>query len=295
MILKAIKHLARPAYSQMVAVLPPKGHVMLDYVRAHGCLPNLRRPSTFNEKMAWRKLYERDARFPDLIDKIKVKTIIGDRYGPDLIIPTLAVYDSPDEMAFAEPPLCASQYVIKCNHGSGMNIFVKDNTIDATAIKEKLSSWLNLNHADATEEWAYSQITPKILVEPYKGNLSDYKFHVFSGTVYAVETVLDRFNSYHINFYDKDWRPIDIKKYAGRTPSDYPVQAPKKLREMIKIAESIGHEFSYVRVDLYEIGGHVKFSELTFYSGAAFDRFEPVEWDRKFGQQWKDAARKVSD
>jgi hypothetical protein len=49
----------------------------------------------------------------------------------------------------------------------------------------------------------------------------------------------------------------------------------------------IGAEFSYVRVDLYEIGGVVKFSELTFYPGAGIqETFDPPEYDEIFGAQW---------
>ena len=55
---------------------------------------------------------------------------------------------------------------------------------------------------------------------------------------------------------------------------------------MLELAESIGRDFSYVRVDLYQIEGRTRFGELTFYTGAGNDRFEPPEWDAIFGQQW---------
>ena len=289
MFLKAVKRLARPAYAQLVDMLPAKWHVMLDYLRAHGRLPDLKHPRTFNEKMAWRKLYERDPRFPDLIDKLKVEDIIGRAYGNELIIPTLAVYDRPADMDFTAAPLCMPPYVIKCNHGSAMNVFVKDESFAEATIREKLAAWLKIDHSNATEEWAYSQITPKILVEPFLGNLVDYKFHVFSGAVYAIETVLDRYSSYRINIYDREWCSLGIQKYAGRPQSDHPVEPPKTLGDMLKLAEAIARDFSYMRVDLYEINDKIKFGELTIYAGAAIDRFEPVEWDWRFGQQWQTA------
>jgi hypothetical protein len=56
---------------------------------------------------------------------------------------------------------------------------------------------------------------------------------------------------------------------------------------MLRYSEMIGAEFSYVRVDLYEIGGVVKFSELTFYPGAGIqETFDPPEYDEIFGAQW---------
>ncbi len=288
-VLKRVKRLFRPVYARFVHALPADWHVILDYVRAHGRVPNLQHPRTFNEKIARRKVRERDARFPDLIDKIKVKEIVGSRYGHEFINPTLAVYNSSTEMDFTQPPLRVPPYVIKASHGSGMTLLVRDAPIDQTAIREQVDAWLKVDHSTAAEEWAYSQIKPRILVEALMGGsrtITDYKFHVFSGSVYAIEVVLDRFAEYRINFYSPSWDLLDIKRYAGRLPSELPVQPPKRLGTMLELAESIGRDFSYVRVDLYAIEEEIKFGELTFYTGAANDRFEPVEWDMKFGEQW---------
>jgi len=42
---------------------------------------------------------------------------------------------------------------------------------------------------------------------------------------------------------------------------------------MLRYAEQIGEDFSYVRVDLYEIAGQVKFGEVTFYPEAGLGVF----------------------
>jgi hypothetical protein len=54
---------------------------------------------------------------------------------------------------------------------------------------------------------------------------------------------------------------------------------------MLRYAEQIGEDFSYVRVDLYEISGCVKFGEMTFYPGAGLERLSP-EFDELLGMQW---------
>jgi hypothetical protein len=288
-VLKRFRRLLRPVYLRFADALPASWHVKLEYFRAHGRWPNLSHPQKFNEKIAWRKLCERDARLPGLSDKIQAKRIVGARFGYDLINPTLAVYSNANEMDFTKLPLSAPPYVIKANHGSGMNIFVRDEPINQSAIREKVDKWMKIDHSSIMEEWAYSRIKPRILIEPDMGDtarLTDYKFHVFSGSVYAIEVVLDRFGDYRINFYNPDWIPLEIKRYANRPPSDAPVAPPNRLADMLKLAEAIGSEFSYVRVDLYEIDGRIRFGELTFYTGAANDRFEPDEWDLRFGQQW---------
>jgi hypothetical protein len=151
---------------------------------------------------------------------------------------------------------------------------------------------LKIDYGDDKLEWAYSQVPRKILVEPYfetpEGHtIPDYKFHVFGGVVYAIQMVIDRFKSYRINFYDRDWKLLDIRHYGNRPGSDGTIPPPARLPDMIKLAEALGKDFPYVRVDLYEINQEIKFGELTFYTTSGFDRFDPPEWDYKFGQQWK--------
>ena len=48
-----------------------------------------------------------------------------------------------------------------------------------------------------------------------------------------------------------------------------PIKPPQHLDRMIEAAESIGREFDFVRVDLYDLPDHPRFGELTFYPGSA--------------------------
>jgi hypothetical protein len=254
-------------------------------------LPNIDNPRTFNEKIAWRKLYEHDPRMTDMVDKVKAKQIVSRRFGDQFIIPTLAVYNAAAELDFNKPPLSQPPYVLKANHGTGFNIFVKEQAADPESIRQKLAGFLEINYENVLEEWAYSKVERKILVEPLietpQGYIPDYKFHVFGGVVYAIEMVIDRFGGYWINLFDRDWKRLNIKKYAKRPPYEGDVQPPAQLAEMVKFAAALGADFPYVRVDLYEINGEIKFGEMTFYPGGGFDHFEPPEWNEKFGDQWK--------
>src|SRR4051794_5575231 len=80
--------------------LPPRARVRVEYLLVHRRWPHLKNPQTFNEKVTWRKLYDRDPRMPDLVDKIKAKEIVARRFGKDFIIPTLRVYDTAEELDF---------------------------------------------------------------------------------------------------------------------------------------------------------------------------------------------------
>lgn len=40
----------------------------------------------------------------------------------------------------------------------------------------------------------------------------------------------------------------------------------------------------FVRIDFYEIGARVYFSEVTYYPCSGFMPFDPIEWDNKIGK-----------
>ena len=282
--------LIKKAKRLILDALPQRWHIAFDFARAHRQLPNLDNPRTFSEKIQWRKLHERDPRMTDLVDKVKAKQIVARKFGDKYVIPTLAVYNSAAELDFSKPPLSQPPYVLKANHGSGLNIFVKERPADPEEIRQKLAAFLKIDYEDILEEWAYSNVERKILVEPFietpQDYIPDYKFHVFGGVVFAVEMVIYRFGGYWINLFDRDWNRLDIKNYAKRPPYKDDVQPPVQLGEMLKLAEALGADFPYVRVDLYEIDEQIKFGEMTFYPGSGYDRFDPPEWDEKFGRQW---------
>lgn len=56
---------------------------------------------------------------------------------------------------------------------------------------------------------------------------------------------------------------------------------------MLWIAERLGQEFTYVRVDMYEVDGQPYVGELTFTPTAGFHRFDPPETDLILGRLWR--------
>jgi hypothetical protein len=289
----ALKTAMKPAWLAAMNLLPARTHVQCDYLRVYQRLPNLENPQSFSEKIASRKMYDRDKRLPDLVDKIRVKEIIGKRFGEQLVFPTLGVWEDPQSMDFSKAPLTSFPYVLKANHASGTNIFIhkQEDLADPERLRKQLAKFLKINWSSVAEEWAYSQVTPKIFAEPYietpEGYLADYKFHVFSGRVYAIEKIVDRFRNYGIGFHDRGWNRLDLG-YLGYYPRyKGDMTPPLRLQEMIAFSEELGREFSYVRVDLYEVEGQMKLGELTFYPSAGHDRFDNDAWDMEFGQQWK--------
>jgi len=220
-----------------------------------------------------------------MVDKIAAKEQMASRFGQDFIIPTLATFSTEAEVDFAALPYPC---VIKPNHASGFNVFLKERAADEGSVRRKLGRLLRYRHERSAEEWAYSQIPPRLLVEPFieggEHGLVDYKFHTFAGRVFSVQVDMARYTDHRRSFFDPQWKPMPFELLYPR--ADYKISPPSTLEEMIRCAEQIGEGFSYVRVDLYEIEGKVKFGEATFYPGAGLEVFKPREFDAIFGEQW---------
>ena len=52
---------------------------------------NLKNPQTFQEKLQWLKLHNRNPLYTKLVDKYEVKDYVSKAIGSEYVIPTLAV------------------------------------------------------------------------------------------------------------------------------------------------------------------------------------------------------------
>ena len=60
---------------------------------------DLDNPKTFNEKLQWLKLYNRNPEYSQMVDKYAVKEYVKNIIGEEYVVPTLGVWDSFDEIA----------------------------------------------------------------------------------------------------------------------------------------------------------------------------------------------------
>src|SRR5690348_1451330 len=185
-----LKKLLQRPYQIALDKLPDYHSINLRYFKWFHRLPNFTNPQTFNEKIAWRKLYQRDPRFAVFADKIAVKAEISALIGQQHIIETLWTGERPDDIPYGalKPP-----YVIKVSHGSGGNIFIRTHQdIDRAKISESLYGQLRTDHSHWAREWGYSLIPPRIIIErmielPDGEVPEDYKFFVFHGRAHFIQ------------------------------------------------------------------------------------------------------------
>ncbi|MDD3323441.1 MAG: ATP-grasp fold amidoligase family protein, partial [Paludibacter sp.] len=100
----------------------------------------LKSPKTFNEKLQWLKLYDRRPEYTIYADKYAVREHIANTIGEEYLIPLLGVWDKVEDVPWNKLP---NQFVLKCNHGSAMNIICTDKSkFDIDEAKIKLKKWL---------------------------------------------------------------------------------------------------------------------------------------------------------
>jgi TupA-like ATPgrasp len=278
------------AAKRMVGKALPR---LKDYIRIragfkgnHGVAPNILFPKTFGEKTQHRKLFDRDPRLPQRADKILVKDFVRAKLGDGWTTPTLWYGTELPSLSERTWPI---PFVVKGSHGSGMNVFVRDKPHWAS-IEPLCQKWTSELYGDWGCEWLYSKIQPRLLVEPFVGELTqlpvDYKFWTFHGRVEIINVHTDRETGHKSTMLDRNWNLLPFTSNI-----DYPIDfrdipRPTSLETMIDAAEILSEGVSFVRVDLYEINSLPRFGELTYYPDSGWSRFNPPEFDRKVGGLW---------
>lgn len=292
---KLIKFVKDPDYRWYVKAgrglydtMPDKAYLSRMFKYKMGYDLDLDAPKTYNEKLQWLKLYDRDPIYTSLVDKVEVKKIVAKVIGEEYIIPTLGVWDDPDEIDFEALP---NRFVLKCNHNSGTGMYIcKDKSqMDVDNVKKNLRKGLHENKYLQWREWPYKNVKRKIIAEQFMEDdtfheLRDYKFFCFNGDpkiLFVATERQEKNKETKFDFFDSDYSHLPITN--GHPNADTIPQCPSKFEEMKQLAAKLSHGIPHVRVDFYEVNGHVYFGELTFSHWGGFVKFEPSEWDRILG------------
>ncbi len=251
---------------------------------------DLRHPKTFNEKLQWIKLYDRNPLYTDLVDKLKVKQWVAGKIGSEHVIPTLAVYNNVDEIKLEDLP---DQFVLKCNHDSGGVVICTDKThFDFDTAKAKLKKNFDHDFYWDFREWVYKNVERKLFAEKFLENsvegeskgfpgLRDYKFFCFDGIPKVMYISNDRAEHPTTDFFDMSFNNLPIYM---KDPKSFSLPTkPALFEEMKEFAKELSKGLRQVRVDFYETKQGVFFGEMTFSHSAGFSEVHPYEWDVRMG------------
>ena len=247
---------------------------------------NLDHPKTYNEKIQWIKLYDRNPLMPKCCDKYAVREYVESKGCGSILNELIWEGFSPDDIPFDDLP---EKYVIKVTHGSTFNIICTDkDKIDKDKVIRKCRKWLKAKFLEAYGEWFYGIEKPRVIVEKYlddgNGRLRDYKVYCFNGTprFIGLDSGDESKGSHYKDIYDTEWNLLPGYEMAYPN-SGIAVEKPKVLEELLKYARILSEDFLHARTDFYIVDDKVVFGEITFSNSAGFGRVEPREFALAMG------------
>lgn len=284
--------------------IPDKLLYTLKFRYAFGRWINWKNPKTFNEKILWRLVYDRNPIYTRLADKYQSRKYVADKIGYKYLVPIL-FSGNPKKLDFnnLKPP-----FVIKTNHTMGDYYFVKNNEdyekINRKEVIDYFVKMVGKNYYLESREWQYKNIKPQIVVESFledKKNegvpADDFKVHCFNG---KAEFINIDYNKRILKGHGYTFKRSCFDREGNGLPLEFGYKTTfvrkifgvgglnkNKFKEMISIAEKLSNGFDYVRVDFYYINKKIYFGEFTFTPTCGFGKFKPESWDYYFGEKWK--------
>ena len=247
---------------------------------------DLEHPKAYTAKLQWLKLHDRKDIYTTFADKVAVRDYVAETLGPEYLVPVFAVYDSVDEIDWEALP---QRFILKCSHGSGCNVICPDKSrLDTEKAKKQLSGWMKRSWFWFGREWAYKNITPRILCEHFiessQGETpNDYKFLCFNGEPKLIQLHMNRYKAnYTMDYYDTDWNKTEKSK-KGTAISSEKAPMPRNLEKMKALAAILAKDTYFSRIDFYDADGKIYFGEITFFPTSGFSPFDDYEDDLRLG------------
>ena len=273
----------------VLSIMPDEMYLKLKYRVVMKQKLDLKNPKTFNEKLQWLKLYNRKPEYTTMVDKYTVKEYVASKIGKEYIIPTLGIWDTPNEIEWDKLP---NQFVLKTTHGGGNLgvVIIKDKlTINKQIIVDKLNKALKLDLYIRSREWPYKNVERRIIAEQFMVDesgceLKDYKFFCFNGKVEYCKVDFDRSIEHRANYYDSVWSIQSWGEECCPPKFDKNIQKPVNFDKMIDLAQQLAKDIPFVRIDFYNISGRIFFGEITFFPAAGMGKFTTINIDEKLGK-----------
>jgi teichuronopeptide biosynthesis TupA-like protein len=269
-----------------------------------------RDPQTFREKVRYKLLRDHRALVVTFADKAAVRDYVAKVVGEQYLPHAYAIVDDPAALRDVSLP---DAYVVKPTHGSGAAIVVSDRAPREARLPPQQDSWgyshvrpesaprenviliardwvARLYGQGPNREWVYGRMPRRVIVEELLAGADgaipdDYKFFVFHGTCAFVQVDAGRFGRRTQDFFRPNWQHMPLSggpPWADREPTK-----PARLSEMIDVAERLGADTDFVRVDLYDVAGRVVFGELTSFPAGGDSPFDPESFNAEFGRPWR--------
>lgn len=281
----------------LLSFIPDSMMLRLQYFIKFSRWLNLKNPMRFSEKMQWYKLYYKNPLMIQCVDKYDVRSFVKEKGLEDTLTKCYGVFENVDDIDFEVLP---ERFVIKDTLGGGGNsvIIVKNKEeLDIKKTKERMQRWLEapVNIRRGGREWPYySGKKHRITIEEYledeaERSLADYKFYTFDGKTCYVQYLTDRVLGKGImteGILNREFELTDIKGVDHQQLAKEDVCKPENYAQMLELAERLGKDFPFARVDLYNVNGRIVFGEITFFPASGYKAFSDDAFDFELGEKF---------
>lgn len=256
--------------------------IKLKFWALQGKRLRINHPQTFIEKQNWLKLNDHNPIYTELADKYRVKAIVARKIGEEYVVPCYGYWERIEDIDFDQLP---QQFVMKCNHNSGGGVICKDkSTLDIEKAKRGLQHCMNDDFFKYSRVWPYKNIKRGILADKFLDDhtgseLRDYKWWCFNGEP-KVMYCTNKGKDIYENFYDMDFNPLDISHGFRRFEPE--IEKFPEFELMRGLAAKLSEGIPFVRVDFFNVDGHVYFGEFTFFDWGGMKPLND-EWEKKIG------------
>ena len=268
--------------------------LVLQFRRKMGYWPNVSRPARYNEKLLWRKIFDLNPRFTRLSNRALAQEYLVEQAGNQVsFAPRIWMGDDietiPDEV-FESPS------VLKALHGSGWNVFIEDDQVERSSVKELARSWLARRYGKAHHEWAYFGVEPGVIAEKMLANddgspLIEFKFHACNGKVVMcfVMTNPKRAGAQHAIF-DRDGCRLSARaavvyeKDEDLLPADF--ELPLAFFDARACVEKASQGIDYARYDIMSVNSKIFAGEITIYCCGGYASYNTEEIENRLTAAW---------
>lgn len=284
-------------------ILPIEKYIELKYKRFYQKKLDLEKPVDFSEKLYWLRLYYgiyRKDEICKLYDKYTCREYVAKTIGEKYLTKLYGVYENANEIRFDELP---DEYVLKITQSCGKNLIInKNNSLSTDEIINIMNEWLSVTNdkkniiKEYKEDYYFYDGNAQILCEEYlsndQGNIpEDIRVYCFNGKAEFITIDYDsvtytgeKKHVYVRNSFDTNGNFIPLK--FGRENDIGKNKFPKDiLPELLNVAEHLAQPFPFVRVDMYNVNGSIKFGELTWIPMGGNCKIEPEEYEKILGEK----------
>lgn len=277
----------------MLSFVPDKSMLKLQYRIKLGRTLDIDNPQRFTEKLQWYKINYRNPILHQCVDKYQVRKYVSSKHLDEILVPCYGVYDSLDEVQWDTLP---KSFILKTTTGGGgLNVLICKNKTKQSPenIKKKFEGTdAVFKKNSGGREWAYYGLKRRYIFERLminkenpKAGINDYKIFCYDGKPQYIIVDVDRYIGHKRNFYDINWNNLNVT--SDCPAADREIERPTELDKMLQIATKLSEGFPFVRVDLYNVDGHIYFGELTFYPWSGYVQFMPDEFDYELGSKFR--------